>query len=55
MSEHPSCPICHHAETKLIATVKEERTVEIYLCQHCWSHFTYERASGRVKTDVLPA
>ena len=52
MPDHPSCPLCHHKETTLIATLKDERTVDIYLCQHCRTNFSHARASGTVRTDV---
>lgn len=55
MPDHPACPICQWKEANLIAIVKDERTVEIYLCQHCGRHFSYERATGKVNTDVQPA
>jgi hypothetical protein len=54
MPDYPPCPICQHNEPKLIATLKADRIVEIYLCEQCRTNFSYERASGKVKTNVQP-
>jgi hypothetical protein len=39
----PLCPMCRHGITTLIATLKDARTIDIYLCQHCRSQFSYVR------------
>ena len=38
----PLCPICRRDTTALIATLKDARSIDIYLCQHCRAQFTYE-------------
>jgi len=46
MPERPQCPICRHTHTILMATLKGERTVDIYLCQRCRGNFSLERVTN---------
>jgi hypothetical protein len=40
----PLCPFCRSGATTLIATVKNERTLDIYLCLACRIEFASERS-----------
>ena len=40
----PLCPSCRSGATTLIATVKNERTFDIYLCLACRIEFTSDRS-----------
>ena len=35
----PLCPVCRQGITTLIATLKDARTIDIYLCQGCRTQF----------------
>jgi hypothetical protein len=41
----PLCPICRQGITTLIATLRDARTIDIYLCQACRTQFGYERST----------
>jgi transposase-like protein len=49
----PLCPMCRGGTATLIATLKDARTVDIYLCQHCRAQFNYERSKKVEGSDVL--
>ena len=36
----PLCPMCQRGTAALIATVKDGRMLDIYLCQRCHAQFT---------------
>jgi transcription elongation factor Elf1 len=42
----PTCPVCQSRTTTLIATVKDERTLDIFLCLACRIEFTLERSTS---------
>jgi transposase-like protein len=48
----PLCPMCRRGTAALIATVKDGRTLDIYLCQHCRTQFSYERSKTVQRGDV---
>jgi hypothetical protein len=39
----PLCPMCRQGIITLIATLKDARILDIYLCQACRTQFSYER------------
>ena len=41
----PLCPVCRQGITALIATLKDARTIDIYLCQGCRTQFGCERST----------
>jgi transposase-like protein len=48
----PLCPTCRQGVTTLIATLKDARTIDIYLCQDCRTQFSYERSQTVDRGDV---
>ena len=58
MSDNPArplCPMCRRGTATLIATLKDARTIDIYLCQRCLAQFRYERSEPVERGDVQRA
>ncbi len=49
----PCCPLCHGSTAALIATLTDERTLDIYLCRACQGQFSYERPKKAVEQTGL--
>jgi transposase-like protein len=45
----PVCPVCRAEVVSLIATVKDETTLDIFLCHACHAQFSAQRAEETSK------
>jgi len=48
----PWCPMCTRGPATLIATLKDGRTLDIYLCQRCRTRFSYDRQQKSAQLDA---
>ncbi len=49
----PCCPMCQGSTMALIATLTDERTLDIYLCRGCQAQFSYERPRKAIEQPEL--
>jgi hypothetical protein len=45
--------MCQASSTALIATLTDERTLDIYLCRECQAQFSYERPQKAAEQTEL--
>jgi transcription elongation factor Elf1 len=50
----PACPVCRANAVSLIATLKDQSTLDIFLCHGCGAHFSMQRHGNRADDRIRP-